>query len=108
MTLPTYQTVMLPLLRLVSDGQEHSLRGAIEQLAEEFQLSEEERKELLPSGGQATFDNRVSWARTYMKKAGLIDSPRRGFLKITDKGLEALKQEPKEINVKFLEQYPEF
>jgi restriction system protein len=58
-TIPDYQTVMLPLLRLASDGQEHSVRGSIERLAEEFGLSDEERKELLPSGGQATFDNRV-------------------------------------------------
>src|SRR4051812_35937784 len=107
MTLPTYQRVMLPLLRVAADGQEHSLRGTIEQLAEEFHLSNEERKELLPSGGQATFDNRVGWARTYMKKAGLIESPRPGYLKITDRGLEVLKQDPKEINVKFLEQYQE-
>jgi restriction system protein len=108
MTLPSYQMVMLPLLRIAGDGQEHSLRGTIEQLAEEFRLSDEERKELLPSGGQATFDNRVGWARTYMKKAGLLESPRRGYLKITDRGLEVLKQDPNEINVKFLDQYQEF
>jgi restriction system protein len=99
---------MLPLLRVAADGQEHSLRETIEKLAEEFHLSNEERKELLPSGGQATFDNRVGWARTYMKKAGLLESPRRGYLKITDRGLKVLEQDPKEINAKFLEQYQEF
>src|SRR4051794_1130483 len=102
MPLPTYQMVMLPLLRVAADGQEHSLREAVEQLAKEFDLSDEERKELLPSGGQATFDNRVGWARTYMKKAGLLESPRRGYLKITDRGLEVLKENPNEINVRFL------
>ncbi len=63
---------MLPLLNLAADGQEHSLRGVIENLADHFGLSEEDRKQLLPSGTQATFDNRVGWARTYMKKAGLL------------------------------------
>ncbi len=108
MTIPDYQTVMLPLLRLAGDGQEHSLRGTIERLADHFGLGEDERKELLPSGGQATLDNRVGWARTYMKKAGLLESSRRGYLRITDRGLEALKQDPERINVKFLEQYQEF
>jgi len=107
-TIPDYQTVMLPLLRLAADGEEHSLREAIESLADEFDLSEQERKELLPSGSQATFDNRVGWARTYMKKAGLVDSPRRGHFRITARGLEALQENPKTINVKFLERYPEF
>jgi restriction system protein len=108
MTIPDYQTVMLPLLRFAADGQEHSLREAIENLADHFDLSDDERKALLPSGRQATFDNRVGWARTYMKKAGLLQSPRRGYFKITDTGLQALKANPEAINVKFLEQYPEF
>lgn len=108
MTIPDYQSVMLPLLRLVADGQEQSLREAIERLADEFGLNHEERKELLPSGSQATFDNRVGWARTYMKKAGLVDSPRRGYFRITARGLEAFQENPKTINVKFLERYPEF
>jgi restriction system protein len=75
MTIPDYQTVMLPLLRFAADGQEHSLREAIEKLADHFDLSDDERKALLPSGRQATFDNRVGWARTYMKKAGLLHTP---------------------------------
>jgi restriction system protein len=107
MAVPGFQKVMLPLLRVAADGKEHSLRGAIELLADEFHLSEEDRKELLPSGGQATFDNRIGWARTYMKKAGLLENPKRGYFKITDRGLDALKQD-KAINVKFLMQYPEF
>jgi restriction system protein len=61
---------------------------------------------LLPSGGQATFDNRVGWARTYMKKAGLLESPRRSYFKITDRGLQALKTNPESINNRFLQQYP--
>jgi restriction system protein len=99
---------MLPLLRLAEDGQEHSAREAVEKLADHFGLSEDERKELLPSGAQATFDNRVGWARTYMKKAELLESPRRGYFKITHRGMQILKQNPDTINNKLLEQYPEY
>ena len=108
MAIPDYQTVMLPLLNPAADGEEHRLRDAVEELADHFDLREDERKELLPSGSQATFDNRVGRARTYMKKAGLLESPRRGYFQITDQGLQALEQKPEMINVKFLEQYPEF
>lgn len=91
-----------------SDGKQHRLRAAIEVLADHFNLTENERKELLPSGSQATFDNWVGWARTYMKKAGLLESPRRGYFQITAQGLQALEQKPEMIDVKFLERYPEF
>jgi restriction system protein len=84
------------------------LRQTIETLADELGLSDQERRELLPSGRQATFDNRVGWARTYMKKAGLLDSTRRGYFQITQRGLEVLEQNPPEINIVFLKQYPEF
>jgi restriction system protein len=106
--IPDYQSVMLPLLRLAEDGQEHSAREAVEKLADHFGLSEDERKELLPSGAQATFDNRVGWARTYMKKAELLESTRRGYFKITHRGMQVLKQNPDAINNKLLEQYPEY
>lgn len=108
MSIPDYQSIMLPLLKVLADEQEHSFRDSIENLAQFFKLSAEERKELLPSGQQPVFDNRVGWSRTYMKKAGLLETTRRGFFKITKRGIEALKQNPPEINVKFLEQYPEF
>ena len=98
MTIPDYQSVLLPLLRYAADGQEHSVREAIEELADQFRLTDEERKELLPSGRQATFDNRVGWARTYMKKAGLLESPRRSYFRIIDRGLQALKTTPETIN----------
>lgn len=107
MSIPDYQSIMLPLLRYSEDQKEHSLREAIEILADKFHLSEEERKELLASG-QAIFGNRVGWARTYLKKAGLLENTKRGFFKVTVRGLNALKQKPKEINVKFLDQFPEF
>ena len=76
---------MLPLLKFASDQEEHSLRNAINHLADEFGLTEGERKELFPSGSQAIFDNRVSWAKTYLKKAGLLDYTRRSYFKILKK-----------------------
>jgi restriction system protein len=108
MAIPDYQTMMLPLLKLAADEKEHFIHNAIDQLVRVFNLSEQERKELLPSGQQMIFDNRVGWARTYLKKAGLLESTKRGFFKITTAGLEALKQQPNEINVDFLKRYPGF
>lgn len=108
MPVPDYQTIMLPLLRLLSDEKVYTTRELIEGLAAKFSLSNEERKELLPSGQQSVFDNRVGWARTYLKKAGLIDSDKRGTQKISKKGLEVLKREISRIDVSFLEQFPEF
>jgi restriction system protein len=108
MAVPDYQSIMLPLLRLAKDGQEHSLREAIESLAVKFQLTDKERTELLPSGRQATFDNRVGWARTYLKKATLLKSTKRGYFQITARGQEVLKHNPAEINNAYLRQFPEF
>jgi len=71
MAIPDYQSIMLPLLKYLGDGNEHHIRETIEALAQQFGLTPEERKDILPSGQQFTFDNRVGWARTYMKKAGL-------------------------------------
>jgi restriction system protein len=108
MAIPDYQSIMLPLLELAGDRSEHSLREAIEALADQFDLTDEERRELLPSGRQATFDNRVGWARTYMKKAGLLRSPKRGHFQITERGLEVLGENPTEISAAFLRRFPEF
>ena len=106
--IPDYQSLMLPLLKIVSDGREHKYRDLIEELAVEFQLTDEERKELLASGTQAIFDNRVGWAKTYLKKAGLIDSPKRAMVVITDLGLDILNTNPEKIDAKFLRQFPSF
>lgn len=105
---PDYQSIMLPLLRLVSDKQEHIFRDIIEELAVQFKLTDNERKELLPSGQQPIFDNRIGWAKTYLKKAVLLDTPRRAIIVITQRGLDVLKQNPQEINARFLRQFPEF
>ena len=108
MAIPDYQSIMLPLLKLASDKKVHSLRTAIEKLAHQFSLTAEEREELLPSGRQATFDNRVGWARTYLKKAGLLTSPKRGYFEITARGLDVLKQNPETITWQYLMQFEEF
>lgn len=99
---------MLPLLRFAGDGREHQLKDAVSVMADEFSLSDEERNEFLPSGQQRVFTNRVGWARTYMKKAGLLSSARRGYFQITDRGRAVLKEKPNEINQKYLERFPEF
>jgi restriction system protein len=99
---------MLPLLRFSSDGKEHSLRETTERLATEFGLSVQEREEKLPSGQQAVFGNRVGWARTYMKKAGLLEAMRRAYFKITPRGVEVLKSNPPRIDGAFLNQFEEF
>jgi len=108
MAIPDYQTCMLPFLRFLADGQEHSLRDAEEALAEHFQLNPAERAELLPSGQQGIFKNRIGWARTYLKKAGLLEAPKRGVFRISDRGLQALASNPGRIDGKYLEQFPEF
>ncbi|HYN59112.1 MAG TPA: restriction endonuclease [Rubrivivax sp.] len=108
MAIPDYQTVMLPLLRFAGDGNEHKFRDAVEALALEYQLSAQERGELLPSGTAPVFDNRVGWARTYLKQAGLLESPKRGVFRITARGQSALSKSPSRIDVKYLDQFAEF
>lgn len=108
MPIPDYQTIMLPLLRLAGDGEEHSIREAVERLASQFKLTDDERREMLPSGQQARFDNRANWSRSYLKQAGLLETPRRGYFRITDRGREVLKQAPPAINVDFLKQFDDF
>lgn len=106
--IPGFQTIMLPFLERVSDKQQHSLREIIEHLANIFELTDEERKELLPSGQQTVFDNRVGWARTYLKKALLIEATKRGYFQITERGVELLKENPTHIDNAFLRRYSEF
>ncbi|MCB1805578.1 MAG: restriction endonuclease [Candidatus Competibacteraceae bacterium] len=108
MAIPDYQTLMLPVLKLAADAQEHKFSHAVIALADEFGLTEEERNELLPSGSQAVFNNRVGWARSYLKQAGLLASPKRGYFVITQKGKDLLANKPDKVDVSVLEQYPEF
>jgi len=108
MPIPDYQTLMLPLLRFAGDNNDHTTREAVDVLATEFQLTSAERSELLASGQQAIFNNRVGWANSYLKKAGLLESPRRGALRITARGKQILGDNPARIDVKYLERFPEF
>ncbi len=108
MPIPDYQSLMLPVLRLSADGEEHKFGEAVEDLANTFELADDERNELLPSGTQAVFNNRVGWARSYLKQAGLLDTPRRGYFTISARGRELLAENPDKINISTLEQYPEF
>lgn len=108
MAIPDYQTFMKPLLQFLSDGRVYSLSQCMNHMVNLFKISEKEQHELLPSGKQSIVSNRIGWARTYLKKAGLIEVPKRGCSNITEKGLELLKQNPDKITNKTLKQYPEF
>lgn len=108
MPIPDFQSIMLPLLKILADGKVYKYREIFEDLVREFQVTEAERKEMLPSGQQEIFANRVGWAKTYLKKARLIDSPQRATFVISEKGKEILSQNPARIDAKFLRQFPEF
>lgn len=108
MTIPDYQSAMLPLLRMAGDGSEHRFRDAVEHLAKEFALTDDERAEMLPSGTAPLFDNRVGWARTYLKQAGLLTSPKRGVFQITERGKSLLATQPTAIDAGVLDQFEEF
>ena len=99
---------MHPLLVAVDDEQVHRLRDLYLPLAKSFHLTDEEIRQQLPSGQQRVVDNRVGWARTYLLKAGLLKSPKRGFIEISDLGREILRENPPEINYKFLERFESF
>ena len=108
MPIPDYQTLMLPLLRLTGDGTEHAFREAVDRLADDFSLSDDERAELLPSGTAHVFGSRVGWARSYLKQAGLLRAPRRGIFQITSDGSALLKTSPGRVDNSLLSQYESF
>lgn len=108
MAVPDFQKVMLPLLEISQDWHDHSISQVIDLLASKFNLTENDRKELLPSGSQARFDNRVRWARLYLSKAGLLENIARGKFRVTELGLKVLKEKPADINIKFLKQFSQF
>lgn len=106
--IPTYEEIMLPFLKYLRDGKDHELNETHDALAKQFELTYEELRERLPSGTQPVFRNRVGWARTYLKKAGLVTSPKRAHFQITERGQSLLKENPKEITAKLLTRYDEF
>ncbi|HKW64794.1 MAG TPA: restriction endonuclease [Candidatus Acidoferrum sp.] len=108
MPIPDFQTIMRPLLEFLADRREHALPEVRQALANRFKLTDEERKALLPSGRQGIFVNRVAWAQVYLSHAGLLENPRRGHLKITERGLKALPDAPERISISYLQKFPEF
>jgi len=107
MSVPDFQTIMLPLLKLAADGELHVLNDAVNTLADGFSLTDEERSMLIPSG-QPLFYNRVGWARTYLKKAALLTYPKRGTFQITQRGKSVLDEKPDDINMSYLNKFPEY
>lgn len=108
MAIPTFQEITLPLLRLSGDGQVRSLASARKELAVHFTLTEAEEAELLPSGRQGRFANRVAWAKVYLERAKILSSPGRGQFEITARGREILINPPEILDIKYMEQFPEF
>jgi len=107
MSVPDYQTLMLPVLRLAKDG-ETSISHCVEKIAKEFSLNEEDLEELLPSGKQSVIANRAHWAKFYLVKAGLLKPTRRGYFEVADRGRTALAQGLDRIDNKYLDQFEEF
>src|SRR3982751_324532 len=99
---------MLPLVEALADGQERTMRELTGMLADRFGLTEQERQEVLPSGQQSVFSNRVAWAKSHLKYAGLLENPTRGRVRISDPGRKVLAEKPQAINVKLLRQFPSY
>jgi restriction system protein len=108
MAVPPFQEFMLPFLQRIADGQEHKITELFEQLAEHFKLTDEDLKELLPSGRETRFKNRAYWARVYLGQARVLESMGRGRFRITERGQQLLKTKPKRIDIKLLGQFSEF
>lgn len=108
MPIPDFQSLMLPLLEAHADGKEHLNRDLVARLSEQFGLTEDERREMLPSGGARLFDNRIGWAKSHIMQAGLLVSPRRAISMISDRGREALRNHPDRIDLHILNEYEEY
>ena len=108
MPIPDFQTVMMPLIEALSDGHERTMRDLTALLADRFGLTDLDRAEVLPSGQQSIFSNRVAWAKSHLKYAGLLENPTRGRVRISDLGRTVLKERPQAINVKFLKRFPSY
>jgi restriction system protein len=108
MPIPDFQTLMLPLLEALADGKERSMRDVTVLLADRFGLTDEERQEMLPSGQNRLFGNRVAWPKAHLKAAGLIENPARGKVRVSAEGRKVLDQKPDKINCGFLRKYPSY
>lgn len=108
MSVPDFQSFFKPLLDIAADGKEHSMKDARQEIAKVMALAEQDMKDLLPSGTQTKFDNRIAWAKSYLLQAKVLEAPRRGHFRITQRGLDLHKKRHQRIDVKILNQYPEF
>jgi restriction system protein len=108
MPIPDFQSLMLPLVKFAADGTDHTNNDVAEHLAKMFGLSDQDRKQLLPSGQQPVFTNRIAWARSHLRMAGLLENSGRGVFRITARGQQALASNPPAINLRFLQQFPEY
>lgn len=108
MPIPKYDELMKPMLETISDGKQYTMKTLERILAQKEKLTDAELQEMLPSGRQTIFKNRVGWAKTYLKKAGLINSPARATVVITDAGKQVLKENPDKIDHKYLDRFPAF
>src|SRR3954468_12577109 len=102
MAIPDFQSLMLPLMELAADGQEHTARETRQAIADELGLSEEERKELVPSGAQPIFTNRLAWARSHLQRAGLLEKTGRGTFRIAERGRTVFADNPPALSIKYL------
>jgi restriction system protein len=108
MPIPDYETLMLPILNFLDDGIERKTREIISHIIKTFEITNEESKVLIPSGRAKLIDNRVGWACTYLRKAGLIESPQRSINKITSDGKKVVDENPQKIDGKYLNQFNKF
>lgn len=108
MAVPDFQSFFLPLLKFAADGKDHTPAETYDAMAMHFKLSNEDLKEMLPSGKQTTFKNRVAWAKVYLSKAMLLESPKRGIFRITERGKGLLAENPETLRVKQLKKFSEF
>lgn len=108
MAIPDFQSIFMPLLKACADGKEHTKQELIPLLASQFGLTDAELEIKLASGKQGMFDNRVGWAKSYLKQAGLLNNPKRGIFSITARGSQVLSENPEPLNVKYLKRFPEF
>jgi len=108
LAVPDFQSIMRPFLEVASDGNEHSIASMARDLAQTLTLTEKDIDEMLPSGRQTRFRNRVNWVATHFRKAGVIDSTGRGKFTITGRGKQLLHDYQGRIDMNTLNQFPEY
>ena len=108
MAVPDFQTMMLPVLTALADSKPHSVREVSATVAKAMSVSEADRQERLPSGNQTKWANRIAWIGTHFNFAGLIARPARAQMQITERGLKVLKENPTRVDLKVLQQFPDY